>query len=296
MKTDRFFAINIVDKCSRMFMLIFAGIILGAVLALAYYNIFSRQIGSTLILIAAYCVAFICYVTYTNAKRSAIKIEVFKDKLAFVFIKKHEISKRIVLEYSNIKSYKISAQSEKKTLNSSSANKNGYSLRVFGYNTKIETKDGQTIEFSDNSSDGVLIYSPAYVYRMLDVKRCVPDFPLILENFSSKKDAENFEYQFNYYDTTGETLSFFKNKKYMRCLFIYTFTFFVIAAIIAGAIAYPLYLGLQDAARVNMLLIFVAEILCAIVLPMWLIALFTSFFGGKCNRHAKNTIKEIITD
>lgn len=296
MKADRFFVVNIVDKFSRMFMLVFAGMVLGAVLALAYYNIFRPEIGSTLTLISVYCVIFICYVYVANSKRKITKVEIFKDHLSFIFAKKNEISTRQDINYSDIKSYKISSLTDKKNYNSANPDKDKYSLRVFGFETTIETNDGSILNFSDNSRDGVLIYSPTYIYRMLDVKRFVPNFPLELVNFDSKKDVENFKYQFDYYSLGGETLSVFKNKKYLICLFKYTLAFALIAVIVAGIIGYTLYIGLKNPGSFYMLIYATIKILLSIVIPMWIIAVLTSVIGAKLNRHAKNTIQSIITE
>ena len=198
MNTAKFFAVEIVDKVSRMAMLIFAGIILGSVLAVAFYNLILQSFGWTLILIVLYCVAFSIYVSFTNAKRKVSQVEIFKDHLAFVFKKKNEISSRAIVNYNDIKSYKISPLTDAKNLKKENPDKNKYSLRVFGFKTTIEKNDGQILEFQDSYSDGVLMYSPAYVYRMLDVKRYIPEFPLELVNFDSKKDVEDFDKQFEY--------------------------------------------------------------------------------------------------
>ncbi len=116
MKADRFFTVEIVDKCSRMFMLLFAGIILGSVLALFFYNVICPQIDAMLILIAIYCCAFSTYVVVANARRKITKIDIFKDKLAFIFSQKNSISTKTELNYSDIKSYTVTPLTDKRNL------------------------------------------------------------------------------------------------------------------------------------------------------------------------------------
>lgn len=69
-------------------MLFFAGLVLGAVLALGYYYILEPSIGATVTFIAIYCAVFATYVAVTNSLRKITKVEIFKDKLSFVFEKK----------------------------------------------------------------------------------------------------------------------------------------------------------------------------------------------------------------
>ncbi len=296
MNTAKFFAVEIVDKVSRMAMLIFAGIILGSVLAVAFYNLILQSFGWTLILIVLYCVAFSIYVSFTNAKRKVSQVEIFKDHLAFVFKKKNEISSRAIVNYNDIKSYKISPLTDAKNLKKENPDKNKYSLRVFGFKTTIEKNDGQILEFQDSYSDGVLMYSPAYVYRMLDVKRYIPEFPLELVNFDSKKDVEDFDKQFEYYTENENNLPLFKNKRYCLCLLKYTVIFAVIALLIGCAIAYILYYDLKDTQTALTMLWAVLGIIVAIVIPMYMFAFTTTVFGGKFNKYARNVIKTIIKE
>lgn len=296
MNAAKFFAVEIVDKFSRMAMLIFAGIILGSVLAVAFYNLVLQSFGWTLTLIVIYCVAFSLYVSYTNTKRKVTQVEIFKDHLGFVFKKKNEISTRAVLHYNDIKSYKISPLTDKKNSQKETPDPNGYSLRVFGFKTVIEKNDGEILEFQDSYSDGVLMYSPAYVYRMLDVKRYIPEFPLELVNFDSKKDVEDFKQQFSYYSENEANLPLLKNKKYCFCLIKYTLIFALIALIVGSAIAYILYNDLKDTQTALTLLWTVLGIIIAIIVPMYLFAFVTTVFGGKFNKYARNIIKAVICE
>lgn len=293
MKTDRFFVVDIVDKNSRMLMLLFAGITLGTVLAFAYYKLFGQSIGYTLLLVAIYCILFAFYVSFTGYKRKVSKVYILKNYLSFVFAKKHEISSRCDIGYNDIKSYQISPLSYSKDDN---FNKDKSSLRVFGFETIIETKDGRTLKFSDSKQDGVLIYSPNYVFRMIDLKRSMPDFPLNLVNFDSKKDVENFSLQFEYYLNTGKNLSLFKNKKYLKCILKYTLGLCLIAIITASIIAYVMYADLKASEIALSLICNTFKILLAIVVPMWLIVALSSFVGGKYNNKVSKIIKTIIEE
>ncbi len=296
MNADRFFAVDIVDKFSRAFMLLFAGITLGAVLAFGYYYIIMPSIGATIALISLYCILFASYVGFTNSKREISKVEIFKDRLSFVFEKKHEISKRKTVLFKDIKSYKISPLTDKKNSLKENPDINKFSLRVFGFKTTVELFDGETFSFQDSFSDGVLVYSPSYVYRMIDIKRFIPDFPLVLENFESEKEPENFKYQFKYYQELNENLSIFKNKRYLACLTKYTVIFAIIAAIIALVIAYIIWADFKDMSNALMMLYTTFGILVGIMVPMWLVAISTSFCGGKFNLKAKNIIEKIIKE
>lgn len=296
MKADRFYVVEIVDKLSRMLMLMFAGIILGVVLALFYYNIFDPEIGATLTVIIIYCIVFSSYVSFTNAKRNVSKVEIFKDHLSFVFEKKNEISTRTNINYSDILEYKISPLSDKKNLKLENPDKNKFSLRVFGFKTTVKTKSGEELQFQDSYSDGVLIYSPAYVFRMLDIKRYIPDFPLVLENFDSEKDPEDFKYQFEYYEKNEKTLPFSKNKKYLKCLLKYTLIFTIIAAVIALVLSYMLYAAVKTPAVITALLWTTLGILIIMTVPSYVVALFTSFFGNIFNRKTRNIIQNIIKE
>ncbi len=298
MKTDRFFVVEIVDKFSRMVMLFFAGLVLGAVLALGYYYILEPSIGGTVSFLAIYCAIFVAYVSITNSMRKITKVEIFKDKLSFVFEKKNEISSRKDVYFSDIKSYKISPLSDKKNLKKEVPDKDKFSLRVFGFKTTVELNNGETIQFQDSCSDGVLIYSPSYIYRMIDVKRFNPAFPLILENFESKKEPENFNYQFKYYEELNTNLPLIKNKRYLLCLIKYTIVFTLVVVILASLAiwlcSYFKVLGSQ--ADIYMFIYSATTILTGILIPMWLVAGLSSFCGGKFNSRAKNTIEKIIKE
>lgn len=298
MKTDRFFVVEIVDKFSRMVMLFFAGLVLGAVLALGYYYVLEPSIGATVTFIAIYCAIFATYVAITNSLRKITKVEIFKDKLSFVFEKKNEISSRKDVYYNDIKSYKISPLTDKKNAAKENPDKDKYSLRVFGFKTDVELFNGEKITFQDSCSDGVLIYSPSYIYRMIDVKRFNPNFPLILENFESKKEPENFNYQFKYYEELNKNLSLFQNKRYLMCLIKYTLIFTLVVAVLSGtAIAACLYYKvLKSQADMFMFIYSTLGILVGILIPMWLVAGLTSLVGGKFNLKAKNTIEKIIKE
>lgn len=298
MNTDRFFVVEIVDKFSRAVMLFFAGLVLGAVLALGYYYILEPSIGATVAFLAVYCAVFATYVAITNSLRKITKVEIFKDKLSFVFEKKNEISSRKDVYYGDIKSYKISPLSDKKNLMKENPDKDKFSLRVFGFKTEVELNNGEKITFQDSCSDGVLIYSPSYIYRMIDVKRFNPNFPLILENFESKKEPENFNYQFKYYEELDKNLSIFQNKRYLLCLIKYTliFTFVVVILSSAAIAACSYYKVLKSQTDMLMFIYSALGILIGILVPMWLVAGLTSFCGGKLNLKAKNTIKKIIKE
>lgn len=298
MKTDRFFVVEIVDKFSRMVMLFFAGLVLGAVLALGYYYILEPSIGATVTFIAIYCAVFATYVAVTNSLRKITKVEIFKDKLSFVFEKKNEISSRKDVYYNDIKSYKISPLTDKKNAKKEIPDKDKYSLRVFGFKTTVELNNGETIQFQDSYSDGVLIYSPSYIYRMIDVKRFNPSFPLVLENFESKKEPENFNYQFKYYEELNKNLSLFQNKRYLMCLVKYTLIFTIVVILLA-ALAIWACIHYKVLSSQNDLLMFIYSaigILIGIIVPMWLVASLTSLVGGKFNLKAKNTIEKIIKE
>ena len=298
MKTDRFFVVEIVDKFSRMVMLFFAGLVLGAVLALGYYYILEPSIGATVAFIAVYCAVFAAYVAITNSLRKITKLEIFKDKLSFVFEKKNEISARKDVYFNDIKSYTISPLSDKKNLAKEIPDKDKFSLRVFGFKTKVELNNGETIEFQDSYSDGVLIYSPSYIYRMIDIKRFNPNFPLVLENFESKKEPENFNYQFKYYEELNKNLSLIKNKRYLACLVKYTLIFTLVTAILAMlAIWACLHFNvLGSKTDMYMFMYSALIILIGILVPMWLVASLTSLVGSKFNLKAKNTIEKIIKE
>lgn len=296
MKTDRFYTVEIVNRISRTLMLFFEGLVLGSILSLGCYYVFKPPIELLITLIVIYCIIFGIYVAVTNSLRKVTKIEIFKDKLSFVFEKSNQISQRKDADFNDIKSYKISPLTYKKNLLSNNPDKEKFSLRAFGFMTNVELNNGEIITFRDSYSDGVLIYSPAYVYRMIDLKRFVPDFPLILENFESKKEPENFNFQFKYYEELNKNTPLIKNKRYLLHLIKYTIIFTVIAAAAALIISYTIYSGLNDKINALIFLYAVFAILACIVIPMWLIAFFTSYFGNIFNLKAKNIIEKIVKE
>ena len=296
MKTDRFYTIEIVNRISRTLMLFFEGLVLGSIISLGCYYVFRPPIELLITFIVIYCIIFGIYVAVSNSLRKIIKIEIFKDKLSFVFEKSNQISQRKDVNFHDIKSFKISPLTYKKNLLSNNPDKEKFSLRAFGFMTNVELNNGEIITFRDSYSDGVLIYSPAYVYRMIDLKRFVPDFPLILENFESKKEPENFNFQFKYYEELNKNTPLIKNKRYLLHLIKYTIIFAVIAAAAASIISYTIYSGLNDKINALIFLYAVFAILACIVIPMWLIAFFTSYFGNIFNLKAKNIIEKIVKE
>lgn len=296
MNTDKFFSIAIVDRFSRMLMLLFAGITLGAVLALAYYIGFGARIDYTIIMVAIYCVLFSTYVSVSSSKRKVSKVEIFKEKLSFVFEKKWHISSRCDIKYSDIQEYKISPLSDKKNMALEAPNKDKFLMRVFGFQTKVKLKDGRELVFQDGYTDGVLMYSPSYIYRMLDVKRFIPDFPLVLENFDAKKDTEDFDKQFKYYLENEANLPLHMNKKYMLSLLKYTIMFVAIAIAIVLFIGCMINIGVRDEKTYLMFMWVCFGILASIMVPTYLVALGSSFFGGIVNKEKRNIIRTIIQE
>lgn len=275
-------------------MLFFAGIILGCTLALGYYYIFNSDISATLLVIVIYCFIFGAYVVLTNSIRDTSKIEILKDKIAFIFEKKGKVSIRQEIPYSDIKEYKITPGTDKKNLALETPKKDKFSLRVFGFRTTVETKDGNKLEFKDSNLDGVLIYSPGYIYRMIDLKRFKPDFPLVLENFDSKKDSENFAYQFEYYKDNMKVLPLLKNKSCVKTLIIYTLAFILTAFVIASVIGYFLYKDFADLTKTLFFVWITLGIVVVVVAPTYLTSFLTPVIGGIVNKKAGNKIKEVL--
>ncbi len=294
MKADNFFVIEVVDKLSRIFILMFAGIILGAVVGLAFHYGFRADIVKTLGMLILYYVIFTSYVFVTNTRRRFSSIEIYKDRLALISQEAGQVCERKEIYYDEIKLYKISSLSDKKTLELQNPNRDKFSLREFGYSTLIETQDGEKIEFATKKSDGVLIYSPAYVYRMLDVKRCVKDFPLVLERFDSRRDTEDFDAQFRYYDENEKNLSLWKNENYITSLLKYTVFFVSIAILVALFIAYIMWADIKDQESAMKLLTATFSLLFTVTALMYLVASMSSFFGGIVNRINGKKIKSVI--
>ena len=133
---------------------------------------------------------------------------------------------------------------------------------------------------------------------MIDVKRFNPNFPLVLENFESKKEPENFNYQFKYYEELNKNLSLFQNKRCLMCLVKYTLIFTIVVILLA-ALAIWACIHYKVLSSQNDLLMFIYSaigILIGIIVPMWLVAGLTSLVGGKFNLKAKNTIEKIIKE
>ncbi len=296
MKVENFYIIDTVDKFSRVIMFMFSGILLGAVLAFAYHNIFASGFGQTIIMIAFYCAIFLTYAFFANSRRQIQKVEIYKDKLAVICEKKNTISTRKEIYYSDIEKYDVSAGTDKKNQMKETPDKNRFSLRIFGQKTKITLKNNETIEFASNYKDGVLIYSPAYIYALIDLRRYLPDFPLVLDNFDSKKDPENFMLQFKYYEENEKVPCVCKNRAYLLGILKYTFVLAVISIFIAFLIAYIMYADLKNAAGAFNFVLAVLGIFLAVTVPVYLTAVLSVVLGNILNKQAREKIKSVIKD
>ena len=315
MNTDKFYTAETTDKMSKILMPVLTGVILGAVIIRAHYDVFNPIIDSSLGLTALYCVCYTFYMFFKSAKNSSTSICLFKDYLSVVIAKKGGEKTRTDIAYSDISAYKIMPRVNLNNLISinSESNKllanpiiakiwvilhkicfNKFLLRPYGFKTIIELKDGQVFEFSDSKTDGVLIYSPGYVYRMLDLKRYKTDFPLELLEFDSKKDIEGFKEQFDYYDKEGKSLKLWKNKRYLASLLLYTALFGLFSFLIASVVAYTIWSHAGNESLAKLELTYTLETFAAIVIPMWYLALTVNIFGAERNKRAQSEIKNII--
>ena len=294
MKTDRFFAVNTVDKLSKMFMLVFVGVVLGTVIVRTYYDFLAPSVDSIIGVIALYCVLFTFYMYFSALKKSSTKIAFFKDYISIILTKKDLLPVRIDIAYDDIKSYKVYAQTNARNAESANPDKDKYALRAYGYKTVIEKNDGSIIEFKDSRADGVLIYSPAYIYSLIDVKRFRPSFNFEYIDFDSNKDTEDFYHQFEYYEKHEKNLQLWQNKTYMLSLIEYTILFFVFAFLVAAVVSYFLYMQYGNVNASSGVIISSVRTLVSIILPMWALALTVSLYGNIRNKSAREDIKEIL--
>ena len=294
MKTDKFLEISTTDKLSKMLMLVFTGVILGTVIARTFYDLVTPVIDITLGVIALFCVLFAFYMFFTGIKKSSTKIAIFKDYISFISLKKNCLPTRTDVGYSDIKSIKISPQATKRDMEKGETDVNKFSLRIFGYKTVVESLNGDVYEICDSKTDGVLMYSPTYIYRMLDIKKHVPNLNLELVNFNSKNDSEDFETQFKYYEENGTTLSLLKNKKYVVSLLQYTALFLVLSLAISTVVSSILYYGLHSPATAYAVMGNTIRTFAAVVVPMWALAYTVSFYGARRNDDARVAIDKIF--
>lgn len=289
MKADRYFIVSTIDKLSKMFMLVFVGVVLGTVLIRTYYDFFAPDVDTILGLSALYCVFFVFYMYFSNKQKSSTHVAFFKDYLSVILTKKNSFKQRTDIAYSDIKSYKVSLKGAEKN-----KNKEKSTFRAFGYKTLVETYGGQQFEFCDSKEDGVLIYSPAYIYALLDVKRFRPDFNLEFENFEFNRDVEDFNYQFKYYEAEGKSLQLWKNRTYLLSLLQYTVLFCVFAFLIAAIVSYAVFHEYHNIYTASQIILSALKTLAAIVIPMWTLAFVVSIYGGRANMTAQNILKEIL--
>lgn len=294
MKADRFFIVDTVDKLSKMFMLVFVGVVLGTVLVRTYYDFLNPTVDSIIGVIALYCVLFTFYMYFSGLRKKTVKVALFKDYVSVILASKGGISERKDIAYSDIKAYKVYAQTNKTNAMLENPNKDKYTLRAYGYKTVIETKDGEIFEFSNSRDDGVMIYSPAYIYALIDLKRYYPDFNLELINFDSNRDTEDFSYQFEYYEKNEKCLQLWQNKTYMLSLMQYTILFCAFAFLVAAVVSHALYREYGNISGATAVIIATLKTLFAIVVPMWSLALTVSVYGSKRNDRARTEIKEIL--
>ncbi len=296
MNTDRFYIVEIADKFSRMVMLLFAGIILCTVLLLAYYIAFDAKIGAAVSVIMVFIALYCSYISITNYKRQNVNVRIFKDKIEISKETKSSYSTTESINYSDISEYKISPLTDKDNAKLVVPDKDKFSLRIYGFKTTITTKDGNKTTFEDNKKDGILIYSPAYVYRMIDLKRYVKDFPLVLENFETKKDYENFKKQFEYYMENERNLPVYKNGSYLLSLLKYTVCFIVLAFAISYLVVCFMNLDFSDMQTISLFIQLAVGIFIIVMFPSYIIAILSSIFGGLVNRRARFAIKSVLVD
>lgn len=292
MSTDKFFSIDTTDRISRVLMTVFTGIVLGVVLVRILYSMINPPIDLILGVIALYSVFFALYMYFSEIKKTAVKVAFFKDYLSIILKKGNGISERKDIAYSNIKSYTVYAIESKEIKVLWHTFKKKPSFRTYGYKTVIEMNDGEIFEFKNvKKTDGAIIYSPAYIYALYDVKRYYPSFNLEFVGFETKKDFEGIDYQMTYYQKTGKTPKVWENKKYMKSLTEYTFWFFVAAVIVVLLVIFK-----DKANQVSILAVTYSSLraLFAIVIPMWSLAVTVSICGGKRNEFAQNEIKNVI--
>lgn len=294
MKTDKFYAVSTTDKLSRMLMLVFTGIILGTVIARTCYDLLNPVIDIMLGVIALFSVLFTFYMFFTSIKKSSTCIEIFKEGLSFVITKKDEFPTRTTVQFSDIKLMKISPQTTRKNLSLDEPDPDKFFLRAFGYRTLVELNNGEKYEFSDSKTDGVLMYSPAYIYRMLDVKKMLPSLKLELSYFDSKNDNEDFLHQFDYYAEHGKCLPLYKNKKYIISLLQYTALFFASAFIISSFVSVSLSFGLNNYEAIGSVMIDMFKTFVAIIIPMWALAYTIAFYGSRRNEEAQKAIYKLL--
>lgn len=294
MNTDRFYVVETTDKMSKILMPVLTGVILGAVLIRAHYDFFNPIIDTSLGLTALYCVSYTFYMFFKSMKRSSTEVELLKNYLSVVLTDTKGNKTRTDIGYDNIKSYTISPNWNRNKKDEGEVKKENCLLRPFGYKTTIELKNGEKFVFQDSKSDGVLIYSPAYVYRMIDLKRFKPDFPLEVVNVDSKKDIEGFNAQFSYYRENQKSLKLWKNKRYMKSLWLYTILFGFFAFLIAAAVSYTIWKSVNNESFAIIMLSCTLKTFAAIVIPMWYLAITVNIFGSERNDRARAQIKEII--
>ena len=87
MKTDRFYAVDTVDRLSKMFMLVFVGVVFGTVIVRTYYDFLNPTVDAVIALIAIYCVLFTFYMYFSGKKKSSTKIAFFKDYISIILTK-----------------------------------------------------------------------------------------------------------------------------------------------------------------------------------------------------------------
>lgn len=294
MKTDKFYLVSTTDKLSRMLMLVFTGIILGTVIARTCYDLLNPVIDIMLGVIALFSVFFTFYMFFTSIKKSSTNVAIFKDGLSFIISKRDELPTRTDIEFSDIKSLKISPQTTKKNLSLEEPDPDKFFLRAFGYRTVVELNNGEKYEFSDSKTDGVLMYSPAYIYRMLDVKKMLPSLNLELCYFNSKNDNEDFLHQFDYYAENGKCLPLCKNKKYIVSLLQYTALFFASAFIISSFVSVSLSMGLNNYDATGTVMLDMFKTFVAIIIPMWALAYTIAFYGSRRNEEAQKVIYTLL--
>ena len=294
MSTDKFFSIDTTDRISKMLMTVFTGIVLGVVLIRILYSLLNPPIDFVLGVMALYAIFFALYMYFSEIKKTAVKVAFFKDYLSIILKKGNGISERKDIAYSNIKSYTVYAIESKEIKVLWHTFKKRPSFRTYGYKTVIETNDGEVFEFKNvKKTDGAIIYSPAYIYALYDVKRYYPSLNLEFIGFDSKKDFEGINYQMTYYQKTGKTPNVWENKKYMKSLAEYTFWFFI-----ATVIVVLLVIDRDKTSQVSIMAVTFSSLraLFAIVIPMWALAATVSICGGKRNEFAQNQIKKVIQE
>lgn len=269
----------------------FSAIFLGAVLAFAIYKIFHITAFEAIFAYAIFYAIFSFYALITNLKNGVYKVFLFKEHLSVTVFKQNGISCIQNVAYDDIKSYKISPLVIDKTPLFCKVKSK---FRNFGYTTKIETKNDEVIEFSNSKKDGILMYSPNYVYRMLDLKRLIPDFPLELVGFDSDADIEGFNYQFDFYLENGENLPLHKNKVYLKNIFKYSFKFSLCAMILALILSSLLYLILSAKTTAILLFIFTLKASVALIILALVTILMICYSEAFYNKNVSKAIKDVV--